>query len=137
MQSKSQQFSEAVFERVSSYVNDSTKDKEMKKKYKSLCKRSGGVLRTVGLIQFLTFLKAKGQKPSEEQHNYLLGHLQDELYHFGIVNATNIENMLLKIRTQSLPNYMYTTKEVLKLLQWHKRMADILIQGNADESGDN
>ena len=136
MQSKSQLYSDAVFKRVAAYVNNTEADNQKKKKYKSLCKRGGGVLRTVGLIQFLTFLKAKSQKPSEDHHRTLLEHLQKELNKFDILKSSDIDSMLTKVREQSLPNYMHTTKEVLKFLQWHKRMADILIEGTADESGE-
>jgi CRISPR type III-B/RAMP module-associated protein Cmr5 len=136
MQSKSQLYSDAVFRRVSAYVNNQETDNKTKKKYKSLCKRAGGVLRTVGLIQFLTFLKAKAQKDSELHHKTLLEHLQQELNVFNILTSNNIDVMLSNIREESLPNYMHTTKETLKLLQWHKRMSDILIEGTADESGE-
>ena len=133
MQTKSQLFSDAVFRRISAYINIETDDKA-KKKYKSLCKRAGGLLRTVGLIQFLTFLNAKAMG-KEIQHEILLQHLQQELHHFKIVKSNNISQMLTKIREQSLPNYMHTTKETLKFLQWHKRIADILIEGTVDDSG--
>lgn len=133
MQSKSQLYSEAVFKRVQAYVNNRETDEQIKKKYKSLCKRAGGVLRTVGLIQFLTFLKAKS-KGSEIHHEALLEHLKQELVQFNIVRGRDVDAVLKEIRLQSLPNYMHTTKEVLKFLQWHKRMADILILGTADET---
>ena len=136
MQSKSQQYSDAVFRRVSAYANNNETDQQKKKKYKSLCKRAGGVLRTVGLIQFLTFLQAKAQKDSEVHHKTLLEHLQQELREFNILKSKEIDSMLTKVREQSLPNYMQTTKEVLKFLQWHKRMSDILIDGTADEAGE-
>jgi CRISPR type III-B/RAMP module-associated protein Cmr5 len=134
MQSKSQQYSEAVYKRIAAYINNRDTDEQIKRKYKSLCKRSGGVLRMVGLIQFLTFLQAKAQKESEVHHQTLLEHIQQELNEFKIVKSNDINSMLSKIRELSLPNYMHTTKEVLKFLQWHKRMSDILIQGTADES---
>ena len=133
MQSKSQQYSDAVYRRVQAYVNNQETNDTQKRKYKSLCKRAGGVLRTVGLIQFLVFLKAKWQR-DEIHHNTLLEHLKQELNEFNIINANNVNAMLTNIREQSLPNYMQTTKEVLKFLQWHKRMADILIEGTADET---
>ena len=136
MQSKSQQYSDAVFRRVSAYSNNRETSDQLKKKYKSLCKRSGGLLRTVGLIHFLTFLKAKSQRVSEIHHGALLEHLQQELNEFKVVNANNVDALLSRIRSQSLPNYMHTTKEVLKFLQWHKRMADILIEGTADQTED-
>jgi CRISPR type III-B/RAMP module-associated protein Cmr5 len=133
MQSKSQQFSDKVFKNIKDYISNSN-DELLKKKYKSLCKRSGGLLRTVGLISFLTYLKAKSQRPSGAHHEVLLGHLQNELHHFQIIGSAQSEAMLGEIRTQSLPKYMHTTKETLKLLQWHKRIADIMIEGTVDDN---
>ena len=134
MQSKSQLYSEAVFNRVSAYANNRETDQQTKKKYKSLCKRSGGLLRTVGLIQFLTFLQAKSG--NEVQHGTLLEHLHQELAQFDVVGGGSLNAFLANIRGLSLPCYMRATKETLRFLQWHKRIADILIEGTADESGD-
>lgn len=137
MQSKSQLYSNVVFKNVSEYSSNTQIDDKTKKKYKSLCKRAGGVLRTVGLIQFLTFLKAKSQKKAEIHHAALLEHLEQELRTFHVVNARqNTDELLELVRRQSLPKYMHTTKEILRFLQWHKRIADILIEGTADESGE-
>ena len=134
MKTKSQKYSDIVFNRVSDYVNNSTDDSSRKRKYKGLCKRAGGVMRTVGLIQFITFLLAKTQ--NEPQHGMLLNHLRYELVTLDIVtNANDVNSLVQRVRMQSLPNYMRTTTEVLRLLQWHKRISDILIEGTVDENG--
>jgi len=132
IQSKSQIYSDLVFKNIEALVSDQGDNKAVKK-YKSLSKRSGGVLRTVGLIQFLTFLAAKATKESEIHHGYLLNHLRDELSKIHMVNAKNQPDLLKIIREQELPEYMRTTSETLKLLQWHKRISDILIIGTVEE----
>lgn len=132
MQSKSQKYSDVVFRKVEGLVVDQGENPSLKR-YKSLNKRSGGVLRTVGLIQFLTFLAAKATRESEIHHQYLLEHLREELSTLGILQAKNQADFLRIVRRQELPEYMRTTAEILKLLQWHKRISDILISGTAEE----
>ena len=132
MQSKSQRYSDVVFDKVQELVAEQGQSQPLKR-YKSLNKRSGGVLRTVGLIQFLTFLAAKATKESEIHHQYLLEHLREELSTLRIIQAQNQEEFLRIVRRQELPEYMRTTSEILKLLQWHKRISDILISGTAEE----
>lgn len=128
LQTKSQVYSNLVFNKVNELVN-SNEGAEKIKRYRSLCKRSGGLLRTVGLIQFLTFLAAKATKESEVHHQYLLDHLVAELKIINVLKANNSDNLLEQVRQQNLPQYMHTTTQILKLLQWHKRIADILIAG--------
>jgi CRISPR/Cas system CMR-associated protein Cmr5 small subunit len=134
MQSKSQIYSDIVFDKIQKFIEKERKehsvaehaerkDSEFARKYKALNKRSGGLLRTVGLIQFLTFLAAKATKDK---------HLRDELFKLNIVRAQNTDEFLHVVRRQELPEYMRTTSEILKLLQWHKRISDILISGTAE-----
>lgn len=134
MRTKNQKYSDKVFQNIQTLVNSKSSPSDKKlRKYKSLCKRAGGVMRTVGLIQFLTFLQAKGKKDSEKHHEYLLEDLQKEANEFQIVLSNSVENFLDKVRKQELPEYMQTTKEILRLLQWHKRISEILIEGTADD----
>jgi len=133
--SKSQEYSNLVFTQVNELLQ-SDQTPESIKRYRSLCKRSGGLLRTVGLIQFLTFLAAKASKESEVHHQYLLDHLVTELKQLNILQAKDSEDLLTQVRIQNLPHYMHTTTQVLKLLQWHKRIADILIKEALNERSD-
>jgi len=125
MQSKSQVYSNTVFPQVQTLINQHQADESLKR-YKSLCKRSGGLLRSVGLIQWLSFLAAKAAR-GEVHHQYLLDNLASELTAIKVLKVKDSNELLLTVRKQNLPEYMYTTTQVLKLLQWHKRIADILI----------
>lgn len=134
LQSRSQKYSDMVFNQIDAFVSAAPENDKALKKYKSLCKRSGGIMRTVGLVQFLTFLAAKGRRQGEIHHQYLLSHLREELNTIGVVQAQTTENFLRTVRQQNLPDYMRATTSVLKLLQWHKRISDILISGNVEEA---
>jgi len=134
MKTKSQKYSTFVFETVQNLISAQGDAESMPlKRYKSLCKRAGGILRTVGLIHFLSFMAAKATKESEIHYAYLLEHLRRELSDINIVNSADNGELLQVIRNQELPEYMRTTSETLKLLQWHKRVSEILIAGSAEE----
>ena len=135
MRSKNCKFSDVVFTTVKSYAETNT---EEVRKYKSLCKRSGGMLRTMGLVQYLAVLKARGIKSSEVHYNKLFEHLASELSCLGVTGNSNGEtatqDLLDYVRELAMPQYMFVTREVLSLLTWHKRIADILIEGTAEEN---
>lgn len=147
LRSKSQLYSDIVFKQVEKFISEQKTEQEMIKRYKPLCKRAGGIMRTVGLIQFLTYLAAKGAKKSEVHHKFLLEHLAQELIETDIVTKSEIQKLkdkdvnkkeefnylLTAIRKQDLHKYMQTTHEVLKFLQWHKRIAEVLISGTAED----
>lgn len=128
---KSQHYSDIVFKNVSRIPQESD---DNPKRYKSLCKRAGGIFRTVGLVQFATFIAAKGKK--EPYYQWLSDHLQRELRDAMVLQSSNENQFLEKIRQLSLPEYMNVSRAVLQLLQWHKRIAEILIEGTADIEGD-
>ena len=86
-------------------------------------------MRTVGLIQFLSYLAAKSSKESEIHHQFLLDQLAYELNDIQVLKVNNSDELIQAVMKQNLPDYMNTTMQILKLLQWHKRIADILIQG--------
>lgn len=135
MQTRSQKYSDKVFALVSGLVGERG-DKDEVKRYKSLCKRAGSMLRTVGLIQFLTYLKAKSGASKNEHYRILLDHLRDSVNGLNLLQCGDSQRMLALVRGQNLPDYMRLTREVLQLLQWHKRIADILIEGIVPEGDD-
>lgn len=122
MKSKSQTYAECVFQRVNEVVE---KGKDNAGKYKSICKKSGSLFRNSGMVQYLAFLKAKGQRPSEVHHNTLYKHLEEELRELGVIPWS--ANLFEHAREISLPEYMHLSREMLHILQWHKRQAEILI----------
>ena len=133
-QSKSQRYSASVFTTIQQYVTNPAYEQQRKEKYKILCKRSGGLLRTMGLIQFLTYLQAKGQK--EFNHKDLLDHLRSECCTLVAgVKGQDEEQFLKNVRNYDLPIYMQVTREVLLLLRWHKQISDVLIKEPVDVHG--
>lgn len=122
--STSQKYSNIVFPRIQKNLNKAPND--VLKQYKSLCKRSGGILRTVGLIQYLAFIMAKSK---DKHYEMLLNDLTDEWKELSGNNAiANANDFLDNVRAMMLSDYMQCTRRVLMLLQWHKRIADILIK---------
>jgi CRISPR type III-B/RAMP module-associated protein Cmr5 len=134
---KSQKYSQIVFLHVDTYRSNTT-EREVQRKYKGLCKRAGGLLRTMGLMQFVAYLMAKGTHNNEAHHLMLLGQLRDSLHQAGIAPRTNHDEAFRDwiANRNNVPEYMRVTREVLAFLYWHKQFADILIEGNADDNGE-
>ena len=124
----SQKYSQIVFARIQKNI-ERENDINVLRRYKSLCKRSGGILRTVGLVQYLAFLKAKSKK--YEYYKMLLNDLTAESG-----NGDNADAFLQKVYKMSLSDYMQLTRTALLLLQWHKRVSDILIDGTCESGED-
>ena len=128
MHINSQKHSDIVFNSIGALVEAQGDDSLPARRYKSLAKRAGGILRTVGLVQFLSFLAAKA---GESHYRSLLDHLTRELDAIDAVPATTPVTLLSKVRQMDLPDYMRTTSLALQLLQWHGRISDIMITGTA------
>lgn len=126
---RNQRYSDLVFARVQGVGEHG----DMPKRYKSLCKRAGGILRTVGLIQFLAFITAKAER-GELHYQMLTEHLREELNALHLTGGNDARTLLAVVQTMDLPAYMQTTRAALQLLQWHKRIAEIMIHGDADDS---
>ncbi|WP_419783954.1 type III-B CRISPR module-associated protein Cmr5 [Maridesulfovibrio sp.] len=123
---RGQKYSDLVFKEVEAVL---ALDEKPRTKYKSLCKRAGGIFRTVGLLQFMTFIDAKGRK--EKQYATLGEQLRRELYALNLVNNSELEPFLEDLRKVQLPEYMHISRCMLDLLQWHKRISEIMIAGES------
>ena len=119
-QSKSQTFANAVFPNVQVAASS-----DKASKYKTLSKKAGSLVRNSGLMQTLAFMKAKANRPGEHHHAIFYSHLQQELSTLGILPQQ--QALFDYVRQSSVPEYMYLTREVLHLMNWHKRLADTLI----------
>jgi len=128
---RSQRYSDLVFKNVTA-MSDAKSDTP--KRYKSLCKRAGGIFRTVGLIQFMAFIEAKSAK--EDHYKFLADHLRRELKDLNLVPDYAPAKCMETIRGMQLPAYMHISRSVLQLLQWHKRIAEIMIEGDSHDSDD-
>lgn len=120
IQSKDQRFANAVFPNVREAAA-----KEDKDKYKTLCKKAGALVRNSGLMQTLAFFKAR----NEAHHQAFYDHLESELRQLGVLPC-NDTGLFDQVRAASVPEYMVLTREVLHLMNWHKRLADTLIAGD-------
>lgn len=134
MQSKSQKFANAVFTNVRRMADlqqagAAADDDLLARKYKSLCKRAGSLVRNSGLMQTVAFFEARAGK--DDHYRDLRDHLDAEIKDLHI--NTGAASLLDFVRTRPLPQYMYLTREVLHLLNWHKRLADAMISGTADQ----
>lgn len=123
----SQKCSKAVFDAVQQFIDKNKSNEELLLSYRSLCKSAGGMLRTVGLSQFLVYLRAKGVESKEFQE--LLNQLSVEFYEvFESRKAPEDPGKFIQdVQEQELPQYMFCTRRILILLQWHKRIASVLI----------
>ena len=127
IQSKSQKFADKVFPNV-----QDASQQDNAAKYKTLCKKSGSLVRNSGLIQTLAFFQAKSQRKGEEHHKKFYEHLQQELADLKILPPKTTD-LFDYVRKCSVPEYMYLTREILQLLNWHKRLAETLISMEDDD----
>ncbi|WP_027180400.1 type III-B CRISPR module-associated protein Cmr5 [Maridesulfovibrio bastinii] len=125
---KSQKYSEFVFEEVKAVV---AQEGGSQQQYKSLCRRAGGIFRTVGLLQFMAFIEAKGTKYGYYQD--LGEQLRRELKKLKLVDDDNRDPFFEILRKAQLPEYMHISRTVLELLQWHKRLSEVMISGQSDD----
>lgn len=107
------------------------------KKYKGLCRSAGSLVRNTGLLPALAFFAARGSK--ERQHHDLLEHLENELNALDLITpplrAADYRNGVfplvswLQNEKCGLADYLRVSRDVLRLLTWHKRLAETLIEG--------
>lgn len=107
---------------------ESEPNAHLPEKYRSLCKRFGSLVRNSGLASAVAFLRAGG----EPHHEALLTHLRTELnatapFPSGTVGGSGSEFHDF-IVDASLSDYMIATREVLRLLYWHRRIVETLVE---------
>lgn len=133
MKSKNQIYADLVFPKVMDIAEQQRRNGEndlRQRKYRSLCKRAGSLVRSSGLMQTVAFFIAKAQKEKEKHHEDLLHHVEAVLRELEFLEKD--KSLFEKLRKADLPLYMHLTREILHLFNWHKRFADILISGTAD-----
>ncbi len=102
------------------------------RKYRGLCRSAGSLVRNTGLLPALAFFAARGSR--EPQHHDLLKHLEDELDALCLVTLPHDDShtpfpLVSWLEGCDLPNYLRVSRDVLRLLTWHKRLAETLIVG--------
>ena len=109
---------------------------DKKKEYKSYVKKMPMLIKVNGLGAAIAFAFAKGSKNGSAQKNdpwgLLYTQLEDWLRQKGALKME--QNPLAKVLTSSeSATYRAATIEVLALLNWMKRFADALIEGEAQD----
>lgn len=109
---------------------------EKKKEYKSYVKKMPMLIKTNGLGAAVAFAFAKGSKDGKPKDKDPWGLLYLQLEKWLQDNGRKIEqNQLAKVLTSSpSATYRADTVEVLALLNWLKRFADALIEGESQDS---
>lgn len=109
------------------------------KEYKAYVKKMPMLIKTNGLGAAITFAFAKGASngiANQRDPWGLLYHQIETWLKEGQPNLSNARDMTLaKILTEtSSTNYRSMTVEVLALLNWLKRFADALIEGESQDA---
>lgn len=109
---------------------------DKKKEYKSYVKKMPMLIKVNGLGAAIAFAFAKGSKNGSAQTNDPWGLLYSQLEEW--LRQKNVlkteQNALAKALTSSdSATYRAATVEVLALLNWMKRFADALIEGDAQD----
>ena len=106
------------------------------KKYKSYVKKIPMLIKTNGLGATLAFIKAKSKPNSDEGKVYELiyKHItawlkSDEK---GLLNIKDDDDLVKVIISLDSAEYRAVTNEVLAFLNWLRRFADGLIEGDED-----
>ena len=106
------------------------------KEYKSYVKKMPMLIKTNGLGAAIAFAFAKGAKAgnSDSKNPWGLLYLQIEtwLKHNNVIEFNN-NGLAKKLTEISSSDYRAATVEVLALLNWMKRFADALIEGESQE----
>ncbi|MGQ0794194.1 MAG: type III-B CRISPR module-associated protein Cmr5 [Deltaproteobacteria bacterium] len=103
------------------FVNEiNQKDKDTKKKYRSLALKTPVLILTNGLGQTLAFFKSKGG-----EHDLLYGHLSSWL----IIESNIYQRgeLVQKVISGDSAKYRQATAETLAFLNWLKRFAEAVL----------
>ena len=91
------------------------------KEYRAFCEGFPALLRTAGLLQSVTFLKAKAKHP----HAALLANLTEQFHKLGLLRRD--EEFLQRTLSLSTSDYITWTRIAYQVAYWHKRFAQALI----------
>ena len=108
-------------------------NKEKQKDYKSYVRKIPAMILSNGLGQTLAFVKAKSDKGNAYELIYkqITEYLKSE--HPTRIRMPNEKNELVEwVITRDSVNYKYITKEVLAFLNWLRRFAEGLIEGEKE-----
>jgi CRISPR-associated protein Cmr5 len=109
------------------------------KEYKAYVKKMPMLIKTNGLGAAIAFAFAKGAKNGEASQKdpwgLLYFQIEDWLKkdHIKFIENLNTNTLAKRLTEVNSPIYRSITNEVLALLNWLKRFADALIEGESQE----
>lgn len=105
------------------FVNEvNKKDKDTKKKYRSLALKTPVLILTNSLGQTLAFLKSKTKESKDGEHGLLYGHLSNWLISESKIYEQG--ELVQKVINGDSAKYRQATIEALAFLNWIKRFAE-------------
>ncbi|MCL6448823.1 MAG: type III-B CRISPR module-associated protein Cmr5 [Armatimonadetes bacterium] len=112
-------------------VKNEVKGKSWEKEYKAHTRKLAMLIKVNGLAAAVTFARAKSMK--DKAWKALCEHIEERLKD---VNLCPQEKELVDYLTGlEIPSYRLAENEVLSFINWLKRFAEGLIEGEADEQG--
>lgn len=97
---------------------------DQQKEFRSLAEGFPALLRTAGLLQSVTFLKAKAKPKSP--HGPVLDHLASQFRGLGLLKDK--EDLVNRVLSLSTPEYQAWTRIADRAAYWQKRFAQALLK---------
>lgn len=133
MRTRSQVYSEKVFDQISNIKNNNWSDKQ-KKQYGSLCHSFPVMVLQSGLSQAVAFVWIKAKNTANSPHGVFLQNLAALT---RVEENSNPDRFQQAINRQPLNEYQRMTREILAASIWYKRFAESLLDVKAgDEAGE-
>lgn len=142
MQTRSQEYSETIFNQIDNLeftVDEANEEKrqkkikKLKKQYGSLCHNFPIMVLRSGLSQAVAFVWIKAKNDAGTPHGYFLKHLS--ALTDGSTNETPAA-FQKRINEAELTEYQRLSRKVLAASIWYKRFAESLLEVKAGEDHD-
>jgi len=111
---------------------ESTKEHKQESAYRSLCEGFPILLRSAGLAQAVSYLRAKS-KDEYDGYGALYGHLQEQFRNLEFLGAKEELSEKAADPGLSQAGYRLYSEIAMQAALWHKRMAQALLRPKKDE----
>lgn len=127
---RDQQRAQTAYESVAR-VHDSTKDQKWKDGYGRQCLRLPALIHECGLCQTVAFLESKAKGKQDAYFHQVLADL-------AITSrpSTEVDEFSERVRSASMKDYQWMTREALVCSQWLKRYAEAILKVDPTERND-
>lgn len=108
------------------FAYEKVKAVEKNENYKSCVKKIPMMIKTNGLGATLAFMNAKGN-----EYTTILNHIREQLTRINLSKASDNKGFIDEVISCDSSKYRQRTIEVLAFLNWLRRFAEGLIEGEA------